>query len=76
MCSVASRAGSRDGAIVVSALLSRHHELGFRANAVWSILTFPMTAWATSAGFAEEPAVAVLYRRPRVGRRLPQTCSA
>lgn len=52
-------------------LVVRHHELGYKANAmvVWDVPDTRVAAVA--AGLAEEPLVTLCYRRPRRGADWP-----
>ena len=60
-----------DGAIKRFGVVVRHHELGFRANAML-VHDIPDTQVGDiGRALAEEPAVTLCYRRPRVGSDWP-----
>ncbi len=60
-----------DGAIKRFGVVVRHHELGFRANAMLVHDIPDAQVGEIGRALAEEPAVTLCYRRPRVGSEWP-----
>lgn len=60
-----------DGAIKRFGVVVRHHELGFRANAMLVHDIPDAQVGEIGRALAEEPAVTLCYRRPRVGSDWP-----